>query len=299
MYRIELLLCTKCAVANNSYCVLAIIILPIIVSAGAYKFAHFTVSSLKFPSEAPPRIIPVRVRSRAGLYTYSTAQATPRGMYCKYRNRLSSIASPIQTEHSLISMVGRSPPHFFRISLFLAAADKGDECQKVIEKLLHVLSYHESNAASSASIVKRREELIMSHSHDGGKLATWCFNNFRSLYDHRRVYTKMDCYFIQKLECISHQATPCGCGKPSAHTVIMDHTLAQCDVNLRYMHGKFNIQSWHQYVFESAQPVRLISINQIWWRASVAAAHVHDKKCSGVICERRMIYAPLRLHSLL
>jgi len=36
---------------------------------------------------------------------------------------------------------------------------KETECQKVIEKLLHVLSYHESSTAvaSSASIVKRRE----------------------------------------------------------------------------------------------------------------------------------------------
>jgi hypothetical protein len=42
-----------------------------------------------------------------------------------------------------------SAAYFSHLSLARAAADKGDECQKVIEKLLHVLSYRESSTAAS------------------------------------------------------------------------------------------------------------------------------------------------------
>jgi hypothetical protein len=95
----------------------------------------------------------VRVRSRVRMYgyIYFQPQPTPCGMYCKYRNRL-SIASPIQTEHSLISMGGRSPPHFFRISL--AAADKGDRVSK---------GYWEIIACAIISWKQHRRRLLRLH----------------------------------------------------------------------------------------------------------------------------------------
>lgn len=136
---------TQSALANNSLC-LAIII------TNHCQLLWICSHSMYFPSEAPPRI---SVR----LYTFTctcisiTAQATPRGMYCKYRNRL-SIASPIQTEHTLILMAGRSLPHFFHLS---RCCWQRRRVSRGYWKIISELSYHESSAAFSASIVKRRE----------------------------------------------------------------------------------------------------------------------------------------------